>query len=189
MKIKTIVVGYLRENCYVVSDDNDIAVVIDPGDEFDKINEYITDNGLFVRTILITHGHFDHIGAVVPLMHTSGARLYIGEGDADRLTVDADFFAREGDRIEVGDMEFYVTETPGHSPGGVCYRLGDTLFTGDTLFHDDIGRTDLPRCDHDAMLSSLRKLRDLPFDDLRILPGHEEESTLAHERQCNEYLK
>jgi len=189
MKVHTIPVGYLETNCIIVSDDNKKTAVIDPGDQFEKIWEYIESEKLEVEYILITHGHFDHIGAVAQMKDKTGAKVVINDGDKDRLDIDPDINAADGLVINCGDLVFTTYTTPGHSPGGVTYQCGEYLFTGDTLFHDDIGRTDIPGASFEVLLQSLRKLRDLPFDDLIIIPGHEEESTLNHERECNPHLK
>lgn len=188
MKIQTIVTGMIRENCYVVSDDNGKAAVVDPGDDTAKIISYIDDNNLDVEWILITHPHFDHIGALVPVKEHTGAKVAVGAADAEGIRFAPDLACKEGDVIKAGDLAFHVIETPGHTPGGVCYICGDSMFSGDTLFMESIGRSDLAGGDFGQMRQTLVKLRDLPYDDLTVYPGHMEATTLQHERQYNPFM-
>lgn len=189
MKIETIPVGFLQANCYIVSDDNSIAAVIDPGDEPEKILAYLNENKLTCDTILITHGHFDHVGGVTAVLHGTGAKLAISKLDEISVNDDIDIDVKDGMEIKIGDLLFSVIATPGHSPGGVCYLIEDNLFTGDTLFFGTVGRTDIPRADHEALLQSLQRLRDLPQDDLTVYPGHMQATTLKYERASNPFLR
>lgn len=188
MKIDTIETGMICENCYIVSDDAGIAAVVDPGDESEKILRFLEQNKLECQWILITHGHFDHIGAVADVKQATGARVCIHTADAPQLHFAPDLLCKEGDEIVVGDITFSVIETPGHTKGGVCYIAGDALFSGDTLFCESIGRTDLAGGDFTVMQQTLRKLRELPYDDLRVFAGHMQPSTLAHERAHNPFM-
>lgn len=188
MNIKTILTGMIQENCYVVSDDNGSAAVIDPGDDAQKIIRYLEDNNLTVEWILITHAHFDHIGALADVKEHTGAKVAVGEGDVDGIRFAPDLACKEGDVIEVGDLKFEVIETPGHTPGCVCYICGDAMFSGDTLFRESIGRTDMPGGNFDVMRRTLAKLRDLPYDDLQVYAGHMEPTTLEHERKYNPFI-
>lgn len=188
MKIKTIATGMIQENCYVVSDENGRTAVIDPGDDARKIKRYIDDNALDVQWILITHPHFDHIGALAAVKEHTGAKVAIGRRDADGIRFTPDLACAEGDVIDAEDLRFTVVETPGHTRGGVCYICGGSMFSGDTLFYESIGRTDLPGGDFGSMRATLIKLRDLPYSDLDIYPGHMEKTTLAHERRHNPFM-
>lgn len=189
LKIEKIPVGFLRTNCYIVSDCAKNAVVIDPGDEAGRILNFLSDNRLKCETVLLTHGHFDHIGAVAEIVENTRAALAMNKLDLESVNRDIDIELEEGTILRVGEMELLSIAAPGHTPGGMCYLTGDVLFTGDTLFRGNIGRTDLPGGDYEAIRRSLKKLAELDYDDLRILPGHMEETTLEYERENNFYLK
>jgi glyoxylase-like metal-dependent hydrolase (beta-lactamase superfamily II) len=197
MLIKTIPVGQLETNCYVVSDEDTMeCAVIDPGDESNAILDYLEDNHLKCRAILITHGHYDHVGAVLPVMEETGAPVYINEKDSgDNYEGGSKFpkpqggkFYSEGDEVRVGGLTFRVLETPGHTPGGVTLICGDAMFCGDTLFRGSAGRTDLPGGDMDAELNSLKKICLQP-GDYEVYPGHMDSTTLAREREYNYYCR
>ncbi|MCL2463216.1 MAG: MBL fold metallo-hydrolase [Defluviitaleaceae bacterium] len=194
MLIKTLPVGQLETNCYVVTDEHTLdCAVIDPGDESNAILDYLEANGLRCRAIFITHGHYDHTMAARSVAEQTGAQIYIHRLDAGATPENAPFrftppegarFYAEGDNVQVSGLTFRVLETPGHSPGGVTLVCGDALFTGDTLFRDDCGRTDLPGGDIDVLMASLRKLHNLP-GDYEVYPGHMDSSTLDRERRFN----
>ena len=187
INIKTLVLGgpYMT-NCYIVSDDEGNAAVIDPASDADRIMEAAA--GLKVEKILITHGHSDHIGAAAELKDRTGAEIIANKKDAYRMHFDIDVNAEEGMTVECGSLRFTVIETPGHTEGGVCYLCGDSLFSGDTLFSGSIGRTDLGGGNIYTLLKSLKKLADLPYEDLTVYPGHMEPTTLLRERTENPFL-
>ena len=203
MEILVIPVGYLQENCYIAYDEDKVAVVIDPGDEGQKLVEAIRNRGLDVRYILLTHGHFDHTGAVMEIKNEFGAKLCVSGEDAEMLTdpqlslamrqrwkpedISIDLLLSDGDVIEAGKMRFEVIATPGHSKGSVTYRCENVLFTGDTLFQGDCGRTDLYGGSYEQIKASLRRLADLE-GDYQVLPGHGPDSTLEEERLHNMYM-
>ncbi len=203
MEILVIPVGYLQENCYIAYDEDKVAVVIDPGDEGQKLVEAIRNRGLDVRYILLTHGHFDHTGAVMEIKNEFGAKLCVSGEDAEMLTdpqlslamrqrwkpedISIDLLLSDGDVIEAGKMRFEVIATPGHSKGSVTYRCENVLFTGDTLFQGDCGRTDLYGGSYEQIKASLRRLADLE-GDYQVLPGHGPDSTLEEERLHNIYM-
>ena len=180
-----------------------MAVVIDPGDEGQKLVEAIRNRGLDVRYILLTHGHFDHTGAVMEIKNEFGAKLCVSGEDAEMLTdpqlslamrqrwkpedISIDLLLSDGDVIEAGKMRFEVIATPGHSKGSVTYRCENVLFTGDTLFQGDCGRTDLYGGSYEQIKASLRRLADLE-GDYQVLPGHGPDSTLEEERLHNMYM-
>ena len=203
MEILVIPVGYLQENCYIAYDEDKVAVVIDPGDEGQKLVEAIRNRGLDVRYILLTHGHFDHTGAVMEIKNEFGAKLCVSGEDAEMFTdpqlslamrqrwkpedISIDLLLSDGDVIEAGKMRFEVIATPGHSKGSVTYRCENVLFTGDTLFQGDCGRTDLYGGSYEQIKASLRRLADLE-GDYQVLPGHGPDSTLEEERLHNMYM-
>lgn len=198
MLIKSFTLGHVQTNCYVVTDEKTLeCAVIDPGAEANTIMRYLEENRLKCRCILLTHGHFDHTGAVEDIRKETDAQVYMSAGDVRRKITEigykfappkgTDFFV-EGDTVQVGSLIFEVIETPGHSQGSVCFRCGDALFTGDTLFRDSCGRTDLPASNPNDMLRSLRKLAELP-GDYEVYPGHMEDTTLERERRFNMFVQ
>lgn len=198
MLIKTIPVGHLETNCYVVTDENTLScALIDPGDESNTIMDYLEDNHLKCKAILLTHGHFDHTGAVAAIAEETGAQVWMnkrdlcrpGEDEGYRYAAPADCkFYDEGDCVDVDALHFQVLATPGHTPGGVCLICGDALFTGDTLFKGSCGRVDLPGGSAKEEMQSLRKLCMLP-GDYEVYPGHMDCSTLERERSFNYYCR
>ena len=198
MLIKTLPVGQLETNCYVVTDENAlVCAVIDPGDESNTILDYIEDNKLSCKAILITHAHFDHVSAVNAMLEATGAELYMCEKDLELAKTGASgrftppentHFYKDGDEVKVAGLTFKVMETPGHTPGGVTLICGDALFTGDTLFRGSCGRTDLPGGDMRAELRSLNRIASLE-GDYEVYPGHAESSMLSIEREHNPYVR
>ena len=198
MLIKTLPVGQLETNCYVVTNENTLeSVVIDPGDEANTILDYLESNRLRCAAIFLTHGHYDHVGAVDTLREETGAPVYMNPRDDASRAVDAHMTYRmqpgdraydEGDTVEAAGLVFHVMATPGHTPGGVTLRCEDALFTGDTLFKGSCGRTDLPGGDMEQELSSLRRICELP-GDYEVYPGHMDSSTLEREREFNYYCR
>ncbi len=192
MKINTMVLGDYQVNCYLVSDEEGNGVVIDPGYEPERIRRRAEDLGIRVQAIFLTHGHFDHIGAVKALYEHWHCPVYLQPADLalpPYLTQGLLFYTEEygqGDEISVGNLHFTVLETPGHTKGSVCLRCGDVLFTGDTLFAGSCGRTDLGG-DWFQLQHSLIKLVSVK-ENLRVLPGHGESSTLETERRENPYI-
>ena len=198
MLIKTIPVGQLETNCYVVTDEQTLdCAVIDPGDESNAILDYLEENHLRCRVIFLTHGHYDHVGAVDALREETGATVYMNRLDDRRnnsgrhlpysLPEDGKYYG-DGDVVEISGLRFEVIGTPGHTRGGVTLRCGNALFTGDTLFKGSCGRTDLPGGDMDEELESLKKLCSLP-GDYEVYPGHMDSSTLSRERLFNYYCR
>ncbi|SHI19076.1 Glyoxylase, beta-lactamase superfamily II [Sporobacter termitidis DSM 10068] len=198
MLIKTLVVGQIETNCYIVTDEKTLlCAVIDPGDESNAILDYIESNQLKARAIFLTHGHFDHRLAVYTVSEETGAPVFIHKNDAvtgeayDQFKLPANeqvrFYA-EGDELDVGGLRFTVLETPGHSPGSVTLRCENALFTGDTLFRDSAGRTDLGEGNVQKLLRSLNRLADLT-GDFEVYPGHMDATTLDRERRFNGYMK
>ena len=203
MLIKCFSVGSFETNCYVVTDEQSLrCAVIDPGADAATILDYLEENRLTCAYVLLTHGHFDHTGAVDAVRAETLAPLYLHKAD-DGISIggpfyrftapkDANFF-REGDVIALDRISFAVLETPGHTPGSVTLLAMETgseeraLFTGDTLFRDSCGRTDFPGGDQAAMFRSLRRLAELP-GDYEVYPGHMESTSLNRERRVNPYV-
>lgn len=194
MKIRKIPVGMLQENCYFVSDENGETAVIDPGDEADRLLGLLQSGGLTPRCILLTHGHFDHVGAAAALAERYHCPVYLHETDRAlpaRLTggpLPQTRALREGDELAVGALRFRVLETPGHSAGSVSLLCCDALFSGDTIFAGGSwGRTDFPGGSEPALRTSLRRLAALP-PQTRVFPGHGPETTIAAERACDPFM-
>lgn len=198
MLIKTLVVGPIETNCYVVTDETTLeCAVIDPGDESNTILDYIEGNKLKCSAVMLTHAHFDHVGAVQAVLEATGARFYMSEKELETLKnggsgrfqpPEGTTFYKEGDTVEVGGLSFKVMATPGHTTGGVTLVCGDALFTGDTLFRGSCGRTDFPGGDMRVELASLKRLANLE-GDYEVYPGHAESSMLSIERAHNPYMR
>jgi glyoxylase-like metal-dependent hydrolase (beta-lactamase superfamily II) len=167
-------------------------VLIDPGDQPKKILEEVERQGNQIAAILLTHGHFDHVGAVRKIASEVDCPVYLHPDDRSLPpALSAGLFwtelYRACETLTFGDLCFTVLHTPGHTPGSVCLRCGDVLFSGDTLFAGGCGRTDFPGGDAEQMAASLRRLGSIP-EDLRVLPGHGESSTLNAERRTNYFM-
>ena len=198
MKVKLLRVGPIGTNCYILEDDQtNLAAVIDPGDEPELIQEALEKEGVEVRYLLLTHGHYDHTTAV-PALHRvyPQADIYIHQADANGAgstlfplagEVDDLKLYDEGDVIRLGDHEIQVLHTPGHSPGSVTLKVEDVLFTGDTLFAGSCGRTGLRGGSYEQIMQSLKRLGELK-GDFHVCPGHEATSTLERERRSNPFL-
>ena len=198
MKVKLLRVGPIGTNCYILEDDQtNLAAVIDPGDEPELIQEALEKEGVEVRYLLLTHGHYAHTTAVTALLgvypladfyfhqavaNGAGSTLFPLAGEVDDLKL-----YDEGDVIRLGDHEIQVLHTPGHSPGSVTLKVEDVLFTGDTLFAGSCGRTDLRGGSYEQIMQSLKRLGELK-GDFHVCPGHEATSTLERERRSNPFL-
>jgi hydroxyacylglutathione hydrolase len=200
-------VGPVQENCYVVRPaGGERAVVVDPGEEAPRLLAAIEQLGVTVEAILLTHTHFDHVGAVAPLARATGAPVYCPEVErvvlADIMrfvpwpgfgpfeSYEADELVSGGERLELAGLAFDVLFTPGHSPGHVTYAVAEApaLFSGDVLFQGSIGRTDLPGGDHARLLQSIGELLDAYPDETTVYPGHMGVTTLGAERATNPFL-
>ena len=194
MNVKKLALGAYQTNCYLLWE-GDKAVVIDPGYEPDTILRALETLGMDLSAILLTHGHFDHVGAVKELVAETGCEVYIHAAEAalpPMMTAGELYFTRtyaEGDTIcPIPGLELTVLHTPGHTPGSVCLLWGDQMFSGDTLFAGSCGRVDFPGGNPQEMLRSLRRLASLEAD-YRVHPGHGESTTLAEEKRYNPYLR
>jgi glyoxylase-like metal-dependent hydrolase (beta-lactamase superfamily II) len=184
MRITTLAVGPIQTNCYIVADGTSgLATVIDPGAEAGKILAFLEEQALTPDTVLLTHGHFDHTGAVEKLRQ-AGATLAAYTDLETREGFQPDTPLEEGSEVVVGSLVFKVLHTPGHTRDSVCYQIGGALFTGDTLFEGDCGRTDLPGGSYPVILRSLARLAKLD-GDFDVYPGHDVSTTLEAERTGN----
>jgi glyoxylase-like metal-dependent hydrolase (beta-lactamase superfamily II) len=204
MIVERIVVGPLEENCYVIGDEKtNQSVVIDPGDEPDRIVNTIKKHGLKVDTIICTHAHFDHIGAAGDLKRATGAKVLVHKSDMELYerakdqaaiwgfdyddTPRPDGSLDDGDTVKIGELSMEVLHTPGHSPGGICLYGEGVVITGDTLFKGSVGRTDLHGGDVNKLRESFKRLLSLP-EDTGVLPGHGPETTIGNEKRENFFV-
>lgn len=195
MEVKTKIVGSLFTNCYMAyAQDSDSCILIDPGYSPEELLEWVQTQRKTLAAILLTHGHFDHTGAVKELAQQTGCPVYLHEGDKDmsaRLSGGGPYYTHtyaEGDQLTLAGLQLQVLHTPGHTPGCVCILADGVMFSGDTLFAGTCGRTDLPGGDFQQMRQSLARLAKLE-GDYQVLPGHGESSTLALERRFNPYMQ
>lgn len=205
MILESHVVGPLQVNCFIVGcESSKEAVVVDPGEEGERILARIAALGLQLKMIINTHGHFDHVGANHLLMEKSGAELLIHSADAAllprakehgrkygldvRVSPPPTRLLHGGETLSVGTLKIQVIATPGHTPGGISLLVADHLFSGDTLFADSVGRTDLPGGDHDTLVASIRQgLLTLP-DATFVHPGHGPDTTIGREKRLNPFV-
>ena len=192
MNLKTLALGAYQTNCHILSNGSE-AIVIDPGYEPDTILDSL--EGLTLKAILLTHGHFDHVGAVKELVAETGCEVYIHAAESTMppmMTAGPLYYTRtyaEGDTVApIAGAELTVLHTPGHTPGSVCLLWGQELFAGDTLFAGSCGRVDLPGGDPAQMMQSLKRLAGLKAD-YRVHPGHGPSTTLSQEKRYNPYMR
>lgn len=205
MQIKRIIVGPLQVNCFIIADEySKKAMVVDPGDEPDRIIDIINKDKLIVEYIVCTHGHFDHVGAVSDLKNITSASVLLHKNELEIYRAaldmaafwgyeldplpDPDVFIKEGDVIEFGNLKFNVLHTPGHSPGGICIYGEGIVITGDVIFAGSVGRTDFYGGDMNRLKDSFRRIMSLP-EDTKMLPGHGPDSTIGNEKRENAFSK
>jgi len=195
MNIKTLPLGAYQTNCYMVwADTADTCVVIDPGYEADTVLLEARRLGKTIAAILLTHGHFDHVGAVRDIAAETDCQVYLCQEDLSmppQMTAGSLYYTNtygEGDRLELASLTFQVLHTPGHTPGSVCLCCEDAIFSGDTLFWGSCGRTDLPGGSWAAIRASLKRLGEIP-GDFDVYPGHGDATRLSFERKMNPYMQ
>ena len=207
LDLQMLTVGPVAENCFIVRPEGSgSGVIVDPGDEPDRILAAVEQAGMQIEAILITHCHFDHIGAVAPVAAATGAPVFCPELERPVLadimayvpypgigpfeSYEADETVRGGETLELAGMTIDVTFTPGHSPGHVTYTVRDegAMFSGDVLFRGSVGRVDLPGGDGPTLLRSIRELVDSHSPETGVYPGHMETTTLGAELATNPFL-
>ena len=178
LQVHALTLGAYQVNCYIIHDEKSTSCcVIDPGYEADTILDKLSELGLTLEAILLTHGHFDHVGAVRDIAADTGCQVYLCADDLclpTNLTAGKLYYTQtyaEGTRLHLAGLDITVLQTPGHTPGSVCLLIGDSLFSGDTLFAGSCGRTDLPGGSWTDMQNSLKRLSQIEAN-LWVLPGH-----------------
>lgn len=207
MELGKLVLGVVATNCYIIENsDTKEAIIIDPGDEPNSVKEYVEKEGLDIKAILLTHGHFDHIMAVNELVNTYGISIYACE-EEKRLLEDPNVncssdirrpymvycenLVKDGEIISMAGFEIKVIATPGHTAGCVCYYFMEqqVLFSGDTIFMESVGRTDLPTGNERILLQSIKN-KLIPLDDeIVVFPGHGPDTTMGYEKKHNMYFQ
>ena len=194
MIFEQIPVGQMQNFSYLIGDSKEAAVV-DPGWEVDKVLQIASKHDLEVRYVLITHSHYDHINEVKNIVDATDATVYVHKEDLQEIKnkgIEKIKTIKDNDEISVGKVKIKVLHTPGHSPGSVCYLVDNKLITGDTLFVENIGRTDLPGGNSKIIKKSLDRLKKLD-ENIEVYPGHDygsiHHSTIKHEKENNFYMK
>jgi glyoxylase-like metal-dependent hydrolase (beta-lactamase superfamily II) len=207
MDVRVFTVGPVAENTYLFRrDDSDRAVIVDPGDEPDKLLQAIDGLGVGLDAILLTHTHFDHVGAVAPVARATGAEVWVPVIEKDVLSnimdfvpwagfgpfesYDAEHTIAGGEQLDLGGFKIDVLFTPGHSPGHVTFSIPEEqiVFSGDVLFQGSVGRTDLPGGDWPTLLESIRSLVDTLPEETMVYPGHMGATSLGAEKRTNPFL-
>lgn len=206
MELKQIIVGSLGTNCYLMmNSDTKETILVDPGGSPSRIQQTVADMGGNVIAILLTHGHFDHILAIPELLDMyEEIKLYAYEEEADLLVspaknctsmighsciVEPDVYVKDGEKLNLAGIQMEVIGTPGHTKGSCCYYLPEKkiLFSGDTMFAESVGRTDLPTGNMGQLVRSIRKLLAMLPDETIVYPGHEHSTSIEHEKRYNPF--
>jgi len=205
MILKTLTVGELETNCYILGDEGTRqGIIIDPGGEFTLIEKNLMELNLKIKYIVLTHGHSDHMGALTELRKRTGAQILIHQEDAEMLVEpeknlsilsskpvsapDADRLLKHKDKIKIGKIELEVLQTPGHTRGSISLLTDKIIFTGDLIFYGSVGRTDLPGGSYQKLLRSIQDIILKFEDDTIIYPGHGPATTVGEERRNNPFL-
>jgi glyoxylase-like metal-dependent hydrolase (beta-lactamase superfamily II) len=206
MKTEKLILWLLHTNCYIVYDENTKnTAVIDPAGSCEKINDKINELGLNVKYIILTHAHIDHMMAVDELKNSTGAYLVMHEKEVELYKnanwnlahhfkkeaprSEVDILVKDNDEIILDSITLKFIHTPGHTKGGMCILAGNSLFSGDTLFNQSIGRCDFYSGNMDELLNSIRQKLFILDDDTKVYPGHGEETTIGYEKNNNMFLK
>lgn len=206
MKVVKYVLGMLKTNCYfVINMVSNQVIIIDPADQAASIRQKIEEKQWKPVAVLLTHGHYDHIMAAKELSEEYNIPLYASEAEVELLqnpeinmsftmnhnySLTPDVLVKDNEILNLANMKIKVLQTPGHTAGGVCYYLyeNDVLFSGDTLFFESVGRTDLPTGNSAQLFESIRNKLMVLKDEIEVYPGHGQYTTIAHERSHNPYL-
>ncbi|MCR4435418.1 MAG: MBL fold metallo-hydrolase [Clostridiales bacterium] len=203
MVLKCLPTGVFESNCYILGN-NGGGVVIDAGVSPEEVDGAVSEEGLKIKYIILTHGHIDHIAYVDEIRDRLKAKVLIHREDAEALTDprqnlsslmgssssfrEADGLLKDGDVLEVGGMELEIIHTPGHTPGGICIKADKLIFSGDTLFKDSIGRTDLGNGNFEVLVHSIKSRLMVLDDTVAVYPGHGDFSTIGHEKRNNPFI-
>lgn len=207
MLINTYVAGPVQANNYLIIDETSKeAILIDCSDYVEEIIDYVKKNNLKVKYILLTHGHFDHVLGINRMNEVLGAKVYVHEGDKEQVVNTRAVMTMFGlptegvenpkitatlsdaGELTLGNQVIKVIETPGHTPGGVCYLIGDCLFSGDTLFRGTIGRTDLPGGSFQQIKHSVKDVLFALDENIKVYPGHGEPTSIGYEKKFNDIV-
>ena len=207
MLINTYVAGPVQANNYLVVDEvSKEAILIDCSDYVTEIIDYVKENNLTVKYILLTHGHFDHVLGINRMNEVLGAKVYVHKGDKEQVVNTRAVMTMFGlptegvenpkitatlsdaGELTLGNQVIKVIETPGHTPGGVCYLIGDCLFSGDTLFHGTIGRIDLPGGSFQQIKHSVKDVLFTLDENIKVYPGHGEPTSIGYEKKFNDIV-
>ncbi len=198
MKTYHISTGFLGVNTYFLVNENGDAVMIDGGENYQKIKDFANKNGFNIKAELLTHAHFDHAGNA-GRFQKDGVKIYSSKLDGEKLITNQtlssrfecftpDFYFSDGEELNLFGIKIKVIATPGHTDGSVCFLVDDMIFSGDTLFYECVGRTDFPTGDISQLERSIKKLYALS-GDYKVYPGHEDFTTLSHERKFNQFFR
>lgn len=200
MKMKVFPCGYLETNCYLVWDNSSqYGIIIDPGDASADLNAFMIKEKITPEYIILTHGHGDHTGGIAALKSTYpdiqliaskkekkflfDRKISYGEGG-----IDCDIYVDDGEEMELNGLKLRFISTPGHTPGGMCILIGKMLFSGDTLFRTSVGRSDFPGGNQEELIHSIKNKLFVLSDDIRVFPGHSEETTIGYEKRYNPFV-
>ena len=207
IKVSSVTVGQLAVNCwFLMNEDTKEALVLDPGDQADKIFAFAKQNEVTIKAMLLTHGHIDHMGGAEELKKLTGATIYALQDEEDLLldakqnlsvyiarkvvTLAPDEFVRDGQELDLAGMKIKVYHTPGHTPGGASYYCEEAgcVFSGDTLFHGSVGRTDFPGGSMSEIVHSVKDKLFLLPDETKVCPGHGDETSIGYEKKYNPFV-
>ncbi|MDD6794749.1 MAG: MBL fold metallo-hydrolase [Clostridiaceae bacterium] len=198
MIVNSLIAGMYEENCYIIMDEKSKdAAIIDPGGSFERIKNTIEKMKCNIKFILLTHGHADHVGAVEALANEYKVPFYINKKDEEAMAVEnyvfgdlrkADGYVSHDDTLRLGEEIISVIETPGHTPGGVCYLVDNKCFTGDTLFQGAVGRSDFYGGNGNELIRSIKENLLVLDEDVEVYPGHGPCSTIGFEKRSNPFL-